>query len=290
MNFIALTQQCHNVSTAVAFLQQRGVIHGERRCEEGHEMTLQLTDSKQRWRCSKRSCRTSYSVRCGTWLDHSKLPFQTIIYFIYCWSRELTSIQFCGKELGMSPATVVDWNNYLREICAWRLLQEPTVIGGNGCVVEIDESLFSRRKHNCGRVLPQQWVFGGICRETKESFLYVVPDRSAATLLPIICAAIRPGTTVMSDEWRSYRNVPIHGYDHRTVNHRYNFVNPDDGTHTQTIESHWRNAKLRNKKQFGTHRGMLDSYLCEFMYRQRYRNRDIFDQVLSDITAFMPPN
>ena len=87
----------------------------------------------------------------------------------------------------------------MREVCAADLLANPVVIGGPNTTVEVDESLFSRRKNHQGPVVPQQWVFGGICRETRDSFMFTVPDRSAPTLLPIIQASIRPGTTIMSD-------------------------------------------------------------------------------------------
>ena len=53
-----------------------------------------------------------------------------------------------------------------------------------------------------GRVLPQQWVFGGYCRLTKECFMYPVEDRSAATLLPIIADSVLPDSNVHSDLWR----------------------------------------------------------------------------------------
>ena len=49
-----------------------------------------------------------------------------------------------------------------------------------------------------------------------------VLDRSAATLLPLIQQHILPGTTVLSDEWRSYRRIPTLGMAHETVNHSLN--------------------------------------------------------------------
>lgn len=45
---------------------------------------------------------------------------------------------------------------------------------------------WAKRKHNVDRVPKQQWVFGGLSRETKESYLLVEEDRSAASLMPII--------------------------------------------------------------------------------------------------------
>ena len=59
------------------------------------------------------------------------------------------------------------------------------------------------------------------------------------------------------------------------VNHKYNFVDPDTGAHTQNIERLWRSAKERNKKHSGTHRSMLDSYISEFLWRQKHKKNHL---------------
>lgn len=288
MNLLQLTARIPDKDSAIQFLQEKRILHNPRICVNGHEMKL-YTAGKDRWLCSKKDCRESKQVRQGTFLNNSRLDFRTVVNFIYCWSKEYTTVKFCKDELEVNHNTCVDWNSYMREVCEDHLLRNPKVIGGPNLHVEVDETCFTRRKYNRGRILPNQWVFGGICRETRDCFLVSVPNRSAETLVPIINKYVAPGTTVFSDEWRGYHNLR-QNYEHLTVNHSLHFVNPVTQAHTQNVESMWAKAKIRNKRQWGTSRLMLDSYLAEFMWRQRYQDADKFEKILDNIAEFMPPN
>jgi hypothetical protein len=79
-----------------------------------------------------------------------------------------------------------------------------------------------------------------------------VGKRNKETLLPIIFKYIKPGTTVISDEWKAYKALIIHNYAHKSVNHSIKFVSPDDPIiHTQNIENLW--SVLIRKRLRNTH-------------------------------------
>ena len=144
----------------------------------------------------------------------------------------------------------VDWGNFLRDVCQDDLLRNPIVIGGHSVdangqmfpkIVEIDESVVSKRKYNRGRLVRERWVFGGIERGTHKCFMVEVPDRSLQTLEPLIQQFILPGSYIMSDGWASYAQIDqIQGgiYTHDVIVHERNFVDPNDtNIHTQNVEN-----------------------------------------------------
>ena len=156
MNFLGLSNLVHDKASSVLFLQQRGLLHQVRNCQNGHYMILRLRDNGDRWRCRIRGCRSEVGLRRDTWFEGSRVPFRRIILFIYSWSREYSSGIFMQHEIGFNKNTTVDFNMYMREICAMDLLANPVLAGGPNTIVEVDESLFTRHQNHQGSVLPQQ--------------------------------------------------------------------------------------------------------------------------------------
>lgn len=232
-------------------------------------------------------CKYRVSPFTGTFFDGStcRLPLQKVLQIIYFF---LHQYRLCDarRENEVSENTITDYYNYCREVCAVSLTSENCVLGGPGEVVEIDESKFFKRKYNKGRVLSAQqegWVFGGIQRSTKECFMVRVKDRSKETLLPLIRKYIKPGTTIISDEWKAYSQLQQHGYQHNTVCHKVNFVNPQNKeVHTQNIENSWRYAKNTYPERY-TSEQLRDSYLQEFLYRRKHKD-NLIPQFFKDIT------
>ena len=97
MNLLGLSTLVHGKKSAIIFLQERGILHEQRRCSNGHLMTLSFTSD--RWRCNIRGCRKEIGIRKDTWLQDSKLDLSKIVLLICCWTKKLTTIDFCDEEL-----------------------------------------------------------------------------------------------------------------------------------------------------------------------------------------------
>ena len=257
-------------------MQQHNLIKAAHRCERRacrRAMVLIARDGTDgyRWRCPRRQCRSTKSIRDGSLFQQSRLSLKLLLALIYCWCVGMRLTTVC-IVLGLSEPTVVDWFNFLREECTYTLLQAPIILGGEGSIVEIDESLMVKRKYQRGdiRVQHNQWVFGIYDRRRHVGFIQFVHERTAQVLLPIIDAHVTPSSTIYSDGWAAYRHLGHHGYQHAVVIHDNNFVDPVTGVHINGVEAYWSRAKQKLKAVYGSQLHMIPSYLDEFMWRERY--------------------
>lgn len=58
------------------------------------------------------------------------------------------------------------------------------------------------------------------------------------------------------------------GFKHLSVNHKYNFVDPDHRAHTQNIERTWRNART-HIPHYGRKEENMSGYIAELMFRSK---------------------
>ncbi len=157
------------------------------------------------WRCPSHKSEKK-SIRRGSFLEKAHVRLDEFVILTYLWGAN-ASVKLTVEVTGLVKTTVIDWFNFLRDVCANWVRANPPIVGGVGHIVQIDESVVSKAKYNRGRRVPERWIFGGYDTTTKLGFLHEVDDRSASTLLPLIKKYILPGTEIHSDMWPSYKRV-----------------------------------------------------------------------------------
>ena len=204
------------VDKQISWLQSKGLLGRNKLCPACNQpMDMQqrrdITDG-HRWRCPVSTCKKSVSLRSGTFFEQSRLQLRQWIVLMYWWAREYP-VKDAAEEAEVDKKTAIQIYQYCHDLCSWRLLNHdsPMMLGGQGVVVQIDESLFRHKpKNHRGRATSREvWVFG-LC-DTSHSpalgVMCIVPNRSAQTLLPIIQQHVRTGSVIHSDEWAAYRRV-----------------------------------------------------------------------------------
>ncbi|KKO73560.1 putative transposase-like protein [Vairimorpha ceranae] len=179
--------------------------------------------------------------------------------------RSITSISLTSLSLMMHKFNRKSiFSNYIKNLS----------LGGEGKIIEIDESKFEKRKYNREHSVGGIWVFGAVERVTRNILLFPVERRSREVLEEIIFRSIDKNFIVYFDCWKSYRNLGNHFYKHCTVNHSKEFVrySADGSIHTNTIEENWSAVKRKVLVKCRTSR-LIDLHLLRFML---YSNEKCF--------------
>lgn len=272
------------------WLKDAGLLYRQRYCAKLHDgiqckhaMTLKWREGESypTWKCAKRHSGKKCDAECGflqgTFFEGTHLPLKDVFRLSFYFVRQTHTNELIQIDLKRSDGTTIgrkaltEWNKNFREVCHWYFALHPVKIGGDGVIVEIDETVLSKRKYNRGRlIVNQQWFFGGVERGNGRCFLVPVERRDAQTLLPLIQKFIHPGSIILSDCWAAYNHIDKlpELYRHYTVNHSQHFIDPVTGTHTQSIEGTWGHFKNRHKEEHGTARHLFAQYIDLFMWHR----------------------
>ncbi|KCZ80224.1 hypothetical protein H312_02374 [Anncaliia algerae PRA339] len=160
-----------NYKSAIEYLQGNNYIPQKFWCQTcSQNMKIEMNNNIFRWRCSK--CNKRKSLLSNTILFNSNLDLPLLIDLIYFWSLNLTQNYTLNEISSKSRDTITRWYHTLslQSFFIMRNLSR-VKIGGVGCTIEVDESKFSKRKFNVGRVVRSPWVIGGVDIFTGEFFL-----------------------------------------------------------------------------------------------------------------------
>ena len=94
------------------------------------------------WYCPQ--CYTRKSIRDGSFFSKSKLTLQKWLLLLHFWIRQ-TPVTDAMQDVEVAKRTAIDIYQWLREICSSSLTQTQIVLGGQGVVLHIDESLFRHK-------------------------------------------------------------------------------------------------------------------------------------------------
>lgn len=206
----------------------------------------------------------------GTIFEDSRTSLQMWFYAIYLFTttRNGVSAKELQRQLGVTYK------------CAWRMghqiRKHMAEVDGEDSLsgtIEIDETLIGgKRKGKRGRGAIGKTVLFGMMEKDGDIITHPVPDVKRRTLYPVIEQHIAKGSTIHSDELRSYQTLNTQGYEHQTVNHgAKEYVRSD--VHVNSLEGFWSLLKRAIKS---THIHVsakhLDKYAKEFEFRFNVRH------------------
>lgn len=229
---------------------------------------------KKNYKCA--GCRKQFSVTKGTIFENSPIPLQkwfAAIWLITSHKKGIASLQL-HRDISVTQKTAWFMLHRIRNCFGVETEQLDNT-------VEVDETYIGGKNKNRheskkikgtqGRSTKDKAAVLGMLERGDKVKAVKVPDVGTETLTTEIIENVKEGSTIYSDEWKSYKALNAI-FEHSFVSHSAKeYVNGD--VHTNTIEGFW---SLLKRGIIGiyhfTSKKHLQKYLNAFAYRYNTRN------------------
>src|SRR5687768_4643605 len=165
-------------------------------------------------------CRKPFTVKIGTIFEASHVQLHVWLQAMYlvAGSKKGISSNQLHRTLGVTLKTAWFMSHRIREAMRDGDLAP---MGGEGVMVEADETFIGRRKGTEVRKAFHHKVpvLSLVDRSTGKARSFVVTGVGAATVVPIVKANLDRETHLVTDEASAYRYAKHHFADHSHVNH-----------------------------------------------------------------------
>jgi transposase-like protein len=217
-------------------------------------------------------CKRQFTVTVGTVFESSHVPLNKWLQAVYllCSSKKGISSHQLMRTLDVQYKTAWFMSHRIREAMRDGSLLPP--LGGNGKIVEADETFIGQKKD-----MPKRRGYAhkhavlSLVERGGNVRSFHVDGTSADDLVPIIKANVERETRMMTDEAGQYAHLKKDFAGHEFVRHGAGEYVRDDA-HTNTLEGYYSIFK-RGMKGIYQHcsEKHLHRYVAEFDFR--YNNR-----------------
>lgn len=248
-------------------------------CGEAEKVTLLGGKSTKPGTYICKSCRTKFTVTVGTVFErsHVGLAKWMLAFRLMASSKKGVSAHQLHRSLDVTYKTAWFMAHRIREAMAET---NPAPIGGQGKVVEVDETYVGGKEGNkhANKRLAKMDVFGG-----KQAVLTLVerggrarsvhvPRVTARTLRPIIVQTADRASHLMTDGARMYPKVGREFAAHSAVDHAAGEYVRHGFHHSNTVENFF---SILKRGVVGTYHHVSEAHLARYLseFDFRYNNR-----------------
>jgi transposase-like protein len=233
------------------------------------------------YKCKEKECRKPFTATMGTVYERSHIPLHKwlLATHLMCASKKGISAHQLFRSLGFgSYKTAWFMAHRIRE--AMNLGPEPSPLGGEGKVVEADETYVGGKeanKHASKRTGHKDFMGSKqavltLVERNGSARSFHVANVTAKTLRPVIMKAVSRSSHLMTDGARFYVKLGAEFAGHSAVDHVKGEYVREGFHHSNTVENYF---SILKRGVIGTFHHVseahLHRYLSEFDFR--YSNR-----------------